>query len=142
MEPITSITTVAIAEFAFKKFLETSAGELAKKFSETAIQKMDELRQVIWLKLGGNPKAENEMRAIESGEKKELDRLTVYLKDVIEDDPEFASQLQVLAQKINAGKLQDNSSTTQINKDNSKGWITTVEGGTAYIGDITINQSS
>ena len=46
------------------------------------------------------------------------------------------------AQKINAGKIQDNSSMTQINQDHAKGWQTKVEGGTAYIGDITINQSS
>jgi len=47
---------------------------------------------------------------------------------------------KVLAQTIQAGKIQDNSSMIQNNSDNAKGWQTKVEGGTAYIGEIHINQ--
>ena len=130
---IPSIATAKIAELAFKKFLETSAGELAKKFTNSAVQQMDELRQKIWNKLRGNSKAENEMKAIESGEKSDLSRLTVYLEDTLEDDPEFASQLQALAKKINAGKLQDNSNMTQINQDNARGVQNKIEGGSNYV---------
>ena len=54
---LVEMTAAAIAELAFKKFLETGAGELAKKFTSAAIAKMDELRQKIWLKLRGNPDA-------------------------------------------------------------------------------------
>lgn len=51
-------------------------------------------------------------------------------------DPTFATDVQAIAQEINAGKLVDNSSMTQNNYDNAKGWQTKVEGGTAYIGEI------
>ncbi len=46
-----SLTAAIIIELAFKKFLETSAGELSKKFTVTAITKMDELRKIIWKSL-------------------------------------------------------------------------------------------
>ncbi len=138
MEPLSA---VVIATLAFKKFLETGAGELGKKFTSAAITKMDELRQKIWDKLRGNSKAENAITAVEQGSKQELDRLAVYLQDVMEDDEQFASEVQAIAQEIHAGKLQDNSSMKQINYDNARGWQTKVEGGTAYIGEIHINQN-
>ena len=136
---LVEMTAAAIAELAFKKFLETGAGELAKKFTSAAITKMDELRKVIWEKLRGNSKAEKAIQAIEGGSKSEIERLGVYLQDAIEDDPKFAAQVQAIAQEINAGKLQDNSTMTQINRDNARGWQTKVEGGTAYIGEVHIH---
>lgn len=36
-------------------------------------------------------------------------------------------------------QIEDNSSMTQINRDNAKGWQTKVDGGTAYIGEIHIH---
>ena len=137
-----TLTTGAIVALAFQKFLESGAGELAKKFTDAAISKMDELRQKIWEKLRGNAKAEKALTAVEQGSKAELDRLTVYLQDVIEDEPGFAAELQAIAQEINAGKLQDNSTLTQNLYDQAKGWQTKVEGGTVYIGEIHINQES
>ena len=78
--------------------------------------------------------------SLEQGNKEELQRLAVYLQDAMEDDPQFANELRLLAQEINAGKLQDNSQMTQNNYDNARGWQTKVEGGTAYIGEIHIVQ--
>lgn len=101
---------------------------------------MDQLRQLIWQKLRGNPRAETALTAVEQGSKPDLDRLTVYLQDVMEDDPQFATEVESIAKEIHAGKLQDNSTMTQINQDNAKGWQTKVEGGTAYIGEIHITQ--
>jgi hypothetical protein len=54
----------------------------------------------------------------------------------MDKDPEFASQVQAIAQEIHAGKIQDNSSMVQNNSGNARGWQTKVEGGTAYIGEI------
>ena len=139
-----SLTAAIIIELAFKKFLETSAGELSKKFTVTAITKMDELRKIIWDKFTGDSRAENAINAIKNGSTSEIPRLEVYLEDVMNDDPEFANRVQILAEEINAGKLQDNSKTIQKNYDKSTGSINQVEnvqGGTAYIGNITINQN-
>jgi len=49
-DPVT-LTAGTIASLAFQKIIESSAGELAKKFTTDAIAKMDELRQAAWEKL-------------------------------------------------------------------------------------------
>jgi hypothetical protein len=134
-DPVTLSATV-IATLAFTKMLEKTV----EKFTESALTKMDELRQKIWNKLRGNPRAENALAAVEQGNKDELQRLAVYLQDAMEDDPQFANEVRVMAQEIHAGKLQDNSQMTQSNYDNARGWQTKVDGGTAYIGEIHFNQ--
>ena len=138
-EPI-SFTATAIATLAFTKFLESGAGELGKKFTLAAIDKMEHLRQKIWEKLRGKPKAESALAAIEKqGLQSDLGRLAVYLQDEMEDDPQFAAEVEALAQQINAGKLQDNSTMVQNIHDHAKGWQTKVEGGTAYVGEINFH---
>jgi hypothetical protein len=49
---------------------------------------------------------------------------------------------EAIAQEINAGKLLDQSSMTQNNYDNARGWQTKVDGGTAYIGEIHIDDQN
>jgi hypothetical protein len=55
-------------------------------------------------------------------------------------DREFEGQVRAIAQEINAGKILDQSSMTQNNSGNARGWQTKVEGGTAYIGEIHISE--
>ena len=76
----------------------------------------------------------------------ELNRLGVYLQDVMDDDPEFKADLQAIAQEINAGKLQDNSQMVMnIDGQNNTGNQTknevTNQGGTNYTGNNTINNN-
>jgi hypothetical protein len=78
--------------------------------------------------------------AVEQGSKTDLDQLAVYLQDEMEDDPQFANDVRILANEINTGELIGNSSMTQNNYDNSNGWQTKVEGGVAYIGEIYISE--
>jgi hypothetical protein len=132
-DPVT-LSAAAIATLAFTKMLEKTV----EKFTEGALTKMDVLRQKIWDKLRGNLRAENALTAVEQGNKDELQRLAVYLQDAMEDDPQFANEVRVLAQEIHAGKLQDKSQMIQSNHDNARGWQAKVEGGTAYIGEIHI----
>ncbi|MEH2404480.1 hypothetical protein [Nostoc sp.] len=137
-----SLTASAIANLAFQKFVESGAGELAKKFTESAIAKMEELRQKIWEKLRGKPTAEAALTSVvKLGSKAELDRIIAYLQVTMDDDPEFAQELQLLAQRIYAGKIQDNSSLTQNNYDNARGFQTKIEGGANnYVGEVRIYQ--
>lgn len=134
MEPVTTLTAAAIADLAFKKFIESGAGELAKKFTEGAIAKMDALRQKIWNKMRGKPTAEAALTSVEQGSKAEFDRLIAYLQVAMDDDRQFADEIQSMAQEIRAGKIQDNSSMIQNNYDSSTGYQTKVEGGTAFVG--------
>lgn len=137
-DPVT-LTAGAIATLAFQEFIKSGAGELAKKFTADAIAKMNDLRELIWNKLRGNPDAESALANVKDGAEDELNDVATYLKAAMKNDLQFASQVQALAQQINAGKLQDNSSMTQNNYDNARGWQTKVEGGTAYIGEIHQN---
>lgn len=102
------------------------------KFTETALAKMDELRQKIWDKLRGNQKAEKALSAVEQGDKSQLERLAVYLQDAMEDDEKFGAEVQAIAHQINAGKLQDNSSMTQNNYDHARAVQNKNEGETNY----------
>ena len=133
MEP-TTLTATVIATLAFKKFLESSATELGKKFTTEAINKMDELRQKIWNKLRGNSDAENALKNVERGIKEDLSDIATYLKAAMNKDKKFASQVQAIAQEINAGKIQDNSSMTQKIYDQGTGIQNKGEGeSTQYI---------
>jgi hypothetical protein len=144
MEPVSTLTAAAIADLAFRKFIESGAGELAKKFTESAIAKMDELRQKIWDKMRGKPTAEAALTAIENRDLAEKDRLIAYLQVAMDDDPQFADEIQLLAQQINAGKIQDNSSMVMNISDQATGYQTrnevTNQGGENYTGNITINK--
>lgn len=140
-EPITTLTASAIATLAFQKFIESGAGELAKKFSTAATAKMDTLLKRIWAKLRGKARAEEVKAAIAQTQKitpEQVNQIAAYLQVAMDEDPQFASGIQMLAQEINAGKLVDQSTMVQNNYDQAKGWQTKVEGGTAYIGEIHI----
>ena len=135
-DPLT-LTAGAIATLAFQKFIEAGAGELAKKFTTDAIAKMDELRQKVVAKLRGKSERVDEALAkAEQGDRVALDTIAKNLDVVMDDYPDFATEVKVLAHEINAGKLVDNSSMNQNNSGNARGWQTKVEGGTAYIGEI------
>jgi hypothetical protein len=58
----------------------------------------------------------------------------------MEDDLQFADDVRILANEINAGKLIDNSSMTTNVYDHAKAWVTKVEGSVAYIGEINISE--
>jgi BMFP domain-containing protein YqiC len=134
-EPVTTIAASAIATLAFQKFIESGAGELAKQFTGTAIAKMDELRQKIWDKLRGQSKRVDEALAqVEQGDRKALATIAKNLDVVMDENPDFASEVQAIAREIHAGKLLDQSHMTQYNYDNATGIQTKVEGGTANIG--------
>jgi hypothetical protein len=133
------LTAGALVALAAQKFIESSAGELAKKFTTEAIAKIPELWQQIKNKLQGrSAKVDEALVKLEAGDRSAIDTVTKNLDVVLDDEPEFANELKLLAQTIQAGKIQDNSTMTQNNSDNAKGWQTKVEGGTAYIGEIHI----
>lgn len=136
MEPISTLTATAIATLAFQEFIKSGSGELAKKFTAAAIAKMSELRQKLWDRLRGkHPVAEDALAKAETGDETAIETVGTLLS-VEMLDPAFAAEVQAIAQEIHADRLVDNSSMTQNNYDNARGWQTKVEGGTAYIGEI------
>lgn len=133
-----SLTAGAIATVALQKFVESGAGKLGEKYTVDAIAKMESLLKRIWAKLRGKPRVEEIKTSIEQSKPvtpEQINQLAAYLQVAMDDDPQFAGEIRLLAQQINAGKIQDNSSMVQNNSDSGKGWQTKVEGGTAYIGE-------
>jgi hypothetical protein len=142
-DQVTAITASALAALAFQKFIESGAGELAKKFTVAAISKMDELRQKIWDKLRSkSPRVDEALTRVERGDRDALATIARNLDVVMDENPDFAREVQAIAQAINAGKLLDQSSMTMHISDQGRGWQTKVEGGTAYIGEQHFHERS
>jgi hypothetical protein len=77
----------------------------------------------IWSKLSGKPRIEAVKTTLDQTAKmtpEQVNQIAAYLQVAMDDDPNFARDLQMLAQEINAGKLVDQSTMTQINSDNAK----------------------
>lgn len=137
--PIITLTASAIATMAFQKFIESGAEELTKKFSAEALTKMDTLLKQIWRKLRGRSRVEEIRTSIEQTHRvtpEQVNQIAAYLQVAMDEDPQFAKDIRLLAQEINAGKLFDQSNMTMHVHDQAKGWQTKVEGGTVYIGEI------
>ena len=138
-DPVTTIGAGVIVNLAFQEFLKSGAGELAKRFTTAAIEKMGEVRKAIANRLRGkNAVAEQALAAAEAGDEVALENLSTFVGAEMLSDPAFAGELRAIAQEIQAGKLIDQSNMVQNIRDNAKGWQTKVEGGTAYIGEIHI----
>jgi hypothetical protein len=138
-EPVIALTASAIASLAFQEFVKSGAGDLAKRFTGEAIAKMGRLRELIWGRLAGkHPAADEAIEKAKAGEQEGIDNVAAFLGSELLIDKEFAGQVQAIAKEINAGKLLDQSSMTQNNYDNARGFQIKVEGGTANIGEIHI----
>jgi hypothetical protein len=112
MEP-TTLTAGMIATLAFQKFLESGAGELAKKFTEAGLKKIDIFYQKIRKKLWGEPGAEAALTAIEQGNLTEQDSLIHYLQSALDNDPQFRQEIQTLVEEINAEITHGETSVNQ-----------------------------
>lgn len=137
MEPLSAIAITTLA------FISVKASEtVIEKFTEAALDKANKLREKIWNKLEGRPKAEKALQAAKNGSQEDLEAVADYLKIAMREDPEFRKEIEELAKEVEAGKIEDKSTMTQINRDQSKGFQTKVEGGTAYIREIHIQGSA
>lgn len=138
-DPGITLTASSIATLAFQKFIESGVGELAKKFSAEAISKMDNLLKRIWAKLRGKPRVEEVKGSIERTHKvtpEQVNQIAAYLQVAMDEDPQFANEIRLLAQAISAGKLVDQANMVQNNYDQARGWQVKVEGGIANIGEF------
>ena len=96
-DPVTALTASAIASLAFQEFIKSGAGELAKKFTAEAIARMNDLRELIWQKLQGNPDAVAAIEQAKNGSEEVLSELATDLKRAMDRDPDFATKVQAIA---------------------------------------------
>jgi hypothetical protein len=100
------LTAGALVALAAQKFIESSAGELAKKFTTEAIAKIPELWQQIKNKLQGrSAKVDEALVKLEAGDRSGIDTVAKNLDGVLDEDETFAALLQKLAQEINTGQI-------------------------------------
>ncbi|ELS04509.1 hypothetical protein Xen7305DRAFT_00042430 [Xenococcus sp. PCC 7305] len=137
MEPLSSLAITTLA------FISLKASEtVIEKFTETALTKANELREKIWHKLQGNSAAKKALQAAQDGSETDLEAVADYLKIAMREDPEFAEEIKVLAEEIEAEKIEDQSVWKMIIRDQGTG--SQIEnrntGGENYSGNITINK--
>jgi hypothetical protein len=137
IDPAT-LTASAIATLAFQGAIGGGAG----KFTEYAITKMGQLRELIWNQLTGkHPEAGVALDKAKAGEQEGIDTVAILL-GVEMLDKAFAGQVQAIAQEINAGKILDQSSMVQNIAEGAKGWQNDVKGGEVYQAEnITIHKT-
>lgn len=108
-DPVTTLTASAIATLAFQEFIKSGAGELAKE----TISKMSELRQKISDRLRGKHEmAEESLQKATAGNEQAINTVATLL-GVEMLNPEFAAEIQAIAQEINVSILRDSSSMFQ-----------------------------
>jgi len=146
MSEPTTLTVGAIAALAFTKFLESSAGEAAKKLTPLILEKMDTLRKKIWAKLRGIPQIDALKVTVENGGKvtdPQIRQLTPHLEAAMREDGSFAQEVRQLAneidQEINIGEILGNNQTVyggsavQINDPNAPVFTGNIENSTFNI---------
>jgi hypothetical protein len=112
------IAAGAIANLALQKFVEMGAGKAAEKLAEGAVVKLDNLRQMIWAKLRGQPPVEKVKAIVEQKQpitQAQIDQVAAYLQVAMDSDPKFAKDAQMLAHEITLMQVEDNSSMNQTN---------------------------
>ena len=133
------MSALTIAKLIYDLIPEKAKETVTERFTNSAIDKAKELWEKLWGKAQGDAKAEKTLKAVEAGDKDKLDRLKIFLEDLMEDNPEFAEELQKLVQEIEAGKKNEQGSINQTIgdiRDNAKPTIINkLEGENIHIGD-------
>lgn len=142
MELLTLAAAQAITKIALDKFVEEGAGELGKSLSTGVSQKVMQLGTAVWNRIKGNEVAITVLEEAAQEDPEATQRLKNYLYSLWKDDQsEFTSEVKKLSGEIHfeLTQLEDNSSMTQIVRDNARGWSNKVTGGTVYQGEIHIH---
>ncbi|MEL7070865.1 MAG: hypothetical protein AAGN15_19785 [Cyanobacteria bacterium J06581_3] len=102
-EPV-SLTVGSIAALAFSTFLKSGTEEVAKKIAVSAIEKINALREQIWLKLRGIPAVDQLKIDIETKKQvtdSQIKLLTPYLESAMAEDAGFRQKIQEVVHDIN-----------------------------------------
>ena len=132
------VSVTAIVGFVFKKVAET----LTAKAIEAVLPKINQLRQKIWDKLRGNPQANVEITKAEQGVETDLELIADYLKVAMRQDPQFAKEVQDLANEINQALEDEGQGKNVMNVYGGKAYQQNQNQGEIYNADtITIHKN-
>jgi|GEM_PF-579106 len=116
------------------------AGKLPQPPSKAAIAQITALRQLLMHKFQQDSATANTLTAIDQSSRQNLDLLIEQLKLAIQQDAQFAVQMQTIVQIIYPEKFQTMGGMVMIASGKAQAFQTKVEGGTANIGNNYIIQ--
>ena len=141
LEQLTLLLATPIAKVILNKFYEGIGDKLADKAINLLPEKVTELGQLIWEKcLKQEPKKEELLKNASEGSKEAQEKLTKYLNEILENNPDLKQEAQKLANEIhqnieirntNAENIQNifgGKGTQNIAKDESRQIIITGDG--------------
>ncbi|MEA5536369.1 hypothetical protein [Crocosphaera sp. XPORK-15E] len=101
------LTAGLLVTLPVQEFVKSGTEDLTKRFTAEAIAKIP----VLWGKIkarltGKSPKVDEALVKVEGGDSAAIETITKNLDVVLDDDPIFAEELQLLAKDIKAGELR------------------------------------
>jgi hypothetical protein len=140
MEPITTAVSIVLGKIVLEKFYEGVSSKLGEKVVEKALAPIEALGKLLWDRcVLGKPKVEALVAQAEKQDNVAIEKLKEHLAIAFEDQ-KLKTEVDSIVQQIDMiVQIDDDSTMTQINRDQAKGWQTKVQGGTAYIGEIHIH---
>ena len=122
-----ALTAAEIAKLAFGGAIQAGAGAL----SQAAIERAKKLRQKIREKFQGNPIAEQALNDVEKQQSPEIleQEVVPLLQMVMRQDPQFAQEIQVIAQQIN----QEINASAGSQKNLTSGDVQATDSATAIL---------
>jgi hypothetical protein len=140
MEPITTAVSIVLSKIVLDKFYEGVSSKLGEKVVEKALAPIEALGKLLWNRcVLGKPKVEALVAQAEKQDDVAIEKLKEHLAIAFEDQKLKAEVDSIVQQIDTIVQIDDDSTMTQINRDQAKGWQTKVQGGTAYIGEIHIH---
>jgi hypothetical protein len=140
MEPITTAVSIVLGKIVLEKFYEGVSSKLGEKVVEKALAPIEALGKLLWDRcVLGKPKVEALVAQAEKQDDVAIEKLKEHLAIAFEDQKLKAEVDSIVQQIDTIVQIDDDSTMTQINRDQAKGWQTKVQGGTAYIGEIHIH---
>ena len=99
------LTASAITTLAFTK----AFGKTVEKLTEATLDKIKQLRDLLWNKIHGDQEVATAFALAEKGSKPDVEKVASYLQSVMNSDPNFTQEIQKLAheiqQEINIGQI-------------------------------------
>lgn len=101
------LTAGLLVTLAVQEFVKSGTGDLAKRFTAEALAKIPVLWEKIKTRLTGKSvKVDEALAKVESGDSTAVETLTKNLDVILDEDPDFAEELQILGQAIQAGEIR------------------------------------
>jgi hypothetical protein len=115
MEIVTTTAALAIGKIALDKFVEGGAGELGKKLTTAATDKLIALGNKVLSKIRGNETAMEVLIGAAEEKPEDIQKLTNYLGSLWTKQPEFAAEVKKLADALHfeLTQIENNSPIVQ-----------------------------